>query len=216
MNTGCSAKKSLHASERDSPRVEQARADYEQTALVRLDTAHFHFLDETGLRLDYTRAVGAERAVGAVPVRRGSSLTLIGTLSMAGLGAVQLLEGALTQRSFVFYVVHCLAPTLRPGDVLVLDNLSVHKVQGAAEWLVTRGVEVLFLPPYSPDFAPIEQAWSKLKTKLRSAQARTRQALEEALSAAIHWITSDDAKAWFGHCGYSPNLNGYTSRETAI
>ncbi len=177
-----------------------------QTAQARSDSARFHFLDKTGLRLDHTRryarAAGAERAVGTVPVRRGGSLTLIGALSVAGLGAVQLLEGALNQRSFAFYVVHCLAPTLAPGDVLILDNLPVHHLTGLREWLAARGIEVLFLPPYSPDFAPIEQAWSKLKTKLRSAQARTRQALEEALEAAIKWITGDDAKAWFGHCGY--------------
>jgi transposase len=99
-------------------------------------------------------------------------------------------------------VVHCLAPTLAPSDVLVLDNLPVHHLRGLREWLAARGIDVLFLPVYSPDFAPIEQAWSKLKTKLRTAQARTRQALQEAVQAAIDWISGDDAKAWFNHCGY--------------
>lgn len=138
----------------------------------------------------------------AVPLKRGPSLTLIGTLSAQGLGAVQFFEGALNYERFALYVSRFLAPTLRRGDVLVLDNLSVHKIGGLREWLAERGVQVLFLPPYSPDFSPIEQAWSKLKTALRTAQARSRQALEEAIQAAVGWITSADAQHWFDHCGY--------------
>ncbi|WP_425554634.1 transposase, partial [Georgenia daeguensis] len=108
-----------------------------------------------------------------MPLRRGPALTLIGALSVHGLGAVQLLQGALNQRSFAFYVAYCLAPTLRPGDVLVLDNLPVHHLTGLREWLAKRGVELVFLPPYSPDFNPIELAFSKLKTWLRTAQAES-------------------------------------------
>ena len=206
MNTNYGAKKSLHAAERDTQRVRAARQQHVDAVCTRPDVARFHFLDETSLRRDYARtharAMGGQRAGGAVPLRRGSSRTLLGALSVRGLGAVQVLNGPLTQRSFAFYVAHCLAPTLRRGDVLVLDNLPVHHLTGLREWLAERGVEVLFLPPYSPDFAPIEQAWSKLKTKLRQAQARTQQALEEALHAAIDWITSQDAQQWFNHCGY--------------
>lgn len=172
----------------------------------RADVHRFYFLDETGLRLDYTRryarAPGGRRAGGAVPLRRGKSLTLIGALGMRGLKAVQLLEGALNQRNFAFYIRHILAPQLRRGDVLVLDNLPVHKLAGLQQELARHGVQVLFLPPYSPDFTPVEQAWSKLKTKLREAQARTRQALEAAVQTAIDWITSTDALGWFNHCGY--------------
>lgn len=177
-----------------------------QTVCTRPDVARFHFLDETGLRLDYcrqyARAPGGQRVGQAVPLTRGRSLTLIGALSVQGLGAVQLLEGGLNYTNFAWYVTECLGPTLRRGDVLVLDNLSVHKLPGVVEWLAERGVEVVFLPPYSPDFSPIEQAWSKLKTALRAAQARTRQALEQALHEAISWITSQDARNWFDHCGY--------------
>ena len=95
-----------------------------------------------------------------------------------------------------------LAPTLRSGDVLVLDNLAVHRISGLREWLAERGVQVLFLPPYSPDFSPIEQAWSKLKTAVRTAQAQSRAALEAAVQAAVDWISSQDAQHWFDHCGY--------------
>ena len=86
--------------------------------------------------------------------------------------------------------------------MLVLDNASAHKLGGVGEWLAERGVELLFLPPSSPDLTPVEQAWSKLKTKLRAAQARTRDALEQALQEVIDWITSADARGWFNHCGY--------------
>ena len=112
------------------------------------------------------------------------------------------LDGALNAASFAVYLEQVLGPTLVPGDVVVLDNLPVHKVAGMAQLVETRGARLLFLPPYSPDFAPIEQAWSKLKTALRTTQARTREALEQALDQALAWITSQDAQNWFDHCGY--------------
>lgn len=182
------------------------RQGYVETVAQHHDTRRFHFLDETGLRLDacrrYGRAPGGQRVGQAVPLKRGPSLTLIGTLSPQGLGAVQLFEGALNYERFALYVSQFLAPTLRSGDVLVLDNLAVHKIDGLREWLAERGVQVLFLPPYSPDFSPIEQAWSKLKTAVRTAQAQSREVLEAAVQAAIDWISSHDAQHWFDHCGY--------------
>lgn len=183
-----------------------ARGPYVQAVVPRPDVARFHFLDETGLRLDqcrrYARAMGGRRVGQAVPRNRGRSLTLIGALSVHGLHGVQLLSAPLNRRSFALYIARILAPQLRRGDVLVLDNLRVHHLTGLGEWLGKRGIEVLFLPPYSPDFSPVEQAWSKLKTKLRDAQARTEQALKAALQAAIDWISAQDARHWFGHCGY--------------
>lgn len=182
------------------------RREFVETVAQHYDPRRFHFLDETGLRLDecrrYGRAVGGQRVGQAVPLRRGTSLTLIGALSAQGPVGVQAFAGALTQERFVWYVSGFLAPVLRPGDVLVLDNLSAHKVSGLREWLAERGVDVLFLPPYSPDFSPVEQAWSKLKTSLRTAQARGWEALQEALRAAVDWISSADAQHWFDHCGY--------------
>jgi transposase len=169
-----------------------------EAVCTRPDVARFHFLDETGLRLDYARtharAAGGARVHGAVPLQRGRALTLIGALSVRGLGAVQVLEGALTYRSFALYIAHCLAPTLRKGDVLVLDNLRVHHIGGLRPWLAERGVELLFLPPYSPDFSPVEQAWSKLKTKLRASAARSYDALIAALREAVTWISSQDTR----------------------
>jgi transposase len=112
------------------------------------------------------------------------------------------LDGALNRDSFAAYLAQVLGPTLVPGDVVVLDNLPVHKVAGMAELVEARGARLLFLPPYSPDFAPIEQAWSKLHTALRTAMARPRDALERALGQAVAWITSQHAQNWFDHCGY--------------
>jgi transposase len=199
--------KSLHATERDTPRVHALRSAHVEVIAQRPDVTRFHFLNETGLRLDYTRRVGrargGRRVAGAVPLRcPARSLTLIGALSVRGLHGVQVRVGALNQHGFALYISRLLAPQLRRGDVLVLDNLRVPHLTGLREWLAQRGIEALFLPPYSPDFTPIEQAWRKLKTKLRQAQARTREALEEALHAAIDWITSYDAKAWLNRCGY--------------
>ncbi|RZJ94138.1 MAG: IS630 family transposase [Hymenobacter sp.] len=196
----------MHAKERDTPRVVALRQDFVETVAQHHDTRRFHFLDETGLRLDacrrYARAPGGQRVGQTVPLQRGPSLTLIGTLSAQGLGAMQLFEGALNYERFALYGSRFLAPTLRRGDVLVLANLAVHKIGGLREWLAERGVAMLFLPPYSPDFSPIEQAWSKLKTAVRTAQAQSRQALEQAVQAAVDWSSSTDAKNWFDHCGY--------------
>lgn len=170
------------------------------------DPTRFKFVDETGMHLAFTRrygrAPGGQRVGQGVPLRVGTAVTVVGALTVDGLEAVMSLDGALNRYSFAAYLEQVLGPTLVPGDVVVLDNLRVHHVAGMAELVEARGARLLFLPPYSPDFAPIEQAWSKLKTKLREAQARTRQALEEALAQAMDWITAQDAQNWFDHCGY--------------
>ncbi len=170
------------------------------------DPRRFKFVDETGLHLAfarrYGRAPGGQRVGQGLPLRVGTPVTLVGALTVNGLEAVMSLDGALNRDSFAAYLDQVLGPTLVPGDVVVLDNLSVHKVAGMAALVEARGARLLFLPPYSPDFAPIEQAWSKLKAALRTAAARTRQALEQALTDAVAWITSQDAQNWFDHCGY--------------
>lgn len=170
------------------------------------DPRRFKFVDETGLHLAfarrYGRAPGGQRVGQGVPLRVGTAVTVVGALTINGLEAVMSLDGALNQDSFAAYLAQVLGPTLVPGDVVVLDNLPVHKVAGMAALVEARGARLLFLPPYSPDFAPIEQAWSKLKTALRTAAARTHQALQQALTDAVAWITSQDAQNWFDHCGY--------------
>ena len=137
-----------------------------------------------------------------MPRRSGDNVTVVGALTGKGLEAVMKLDGALNEAAFAAYLNQVLGPTLRPGDVVVLDNLRVHKMDGMAERVAAYGARLLFLPPYSPDFNPIELAWSKLKTALRTAPARTRQALSDALTQACQWSTETDAQNGFAHCGY--------------
>ena len=122
---------------------------------------------------------------------------------MDGSTACLSIEGTTDTAVFDTYIRQVLAPTLRAGDILVLDNLSSHKNEPTLEWLAQAGVEVVFLPPYSPDLNPIEKMWSKVKAALRSAAARTPADLVEAIGEALRCVTRQDAVNWFAHCGYS-------------
>lgn len=170
------------------------------------DVTRFHFVDETSTNLTYCRrygrAPGGARVGQGAPLHGGPNVTLIAALTPQGLGAAMSVSGAVNGEVFAAYLEQVLGPTLRPGDVVVLDNLPAHKVDGLAALVEQRGARLLYLPPYSPDFNPIELAFSKLKTKLRQLQARTREALEEAIQAATEWISDQDARNWFAHCGY--------------
>lgn len=195
----------MHAAERDTGRVRALRQEFIE-AIQHEDVTRLKFVDETSVNLTYTRrygrALGGQRVDAAVPLRNGPNVTIVAALSAQGVEAVMELEGALNTASFAVYLAQVLGPGLRPGDVVVLDNLPVHKAAGLAEVVAARGARLLYLPPYSPDFTPIELAFSKLKTHLRTAAARTREALRPALDAALAWITTQDAQNWFDHCGY--------------
>lgn len=151
----------------------------------------------------YARAVGGQRAIGHVPAGHWTQLTILSALSLTGLGATMTVDAATDTDVFVAYVRQLLVPTLRPGQVVVLDNLGAHKAAVARRLIENAGCRLLFLPPYSPDFNPIEQAWSKLKTLLRGAAARTREVLEAALRTFLDQITAADARGWFAHAGYA-------------
>ena len=170
------------------------------------DVTRLVFVDETSTNLTYCRRYGrapaGRRVDQAVPLHAGPNVTLIAALTPDGLGALLSVDGAVNGEVFAAYLDQVLGPTLRPGDVVVLDNLSVHKVAGLEEIAQKYNARLRYLPPYSPDFNPIELAFSKLKTWLRTAQARTRDVLEDAIRAAAGWITQQDAKNWFDHCGY--------------
>ena len=128
---------------------------------------------------------------------------MISSIRRDGSTAAMTVEGATTSEVFRAYVEHILVPTLRPGDIVVLDNLSPHKDKEALALIKQAGAEVRFLPPYSPDFNPIEKMWSKVKALLRSAKARTDEALLSAIGSALSRVTAQDAKGWFASCGYS-------------
>ena len=165
------------------------------------------FVDESGVNIAMTRRYGrgprGKRVQDATPKNWGRNVTVLGSLSCQGLEAVMTVEGATDAAVFRAYVSQVLAPTLQPGDVVVMDNLGAHKVDGIQSVIEARGAILRYLPPYSPDYSPIESCWSKLKTCLRGIKARTRDALDAALSLAIHTVSSSDAHGWFAHCGYS-------------
>ncbi len=153
----------------------------------------------------YGRAPKGERVVGSAPHNYGSNVTMVGAIGVNGINAAMSFEGAMNGDVFRVFVELVLSPTLKPGEVVVMDNLSSHKVKGIKEAIERRGARLLYLPPYSPDFSPIEPCWSKVKTFLRKAKARTVDALNEAIDQAIDQVTGSDAKGWFRHCGYSLN-----------
>jgi transposase/uncharacterized protein YnzC (UPF0291/DUF896 family) len=198
-------KKTLHASERDTDEARQARRDY-WTQLSGCALERVKFVDESGMNVAMTRRFGrapvGQRVHDAVPKNWGKNITILGALSCGGLDAVMTIKGATDAAVFLTYVSEVLAPTLRPGDLVVMDNLGAHKGEGIATAIEARGARLLYLPPYSPDYSPIEACWSKLKTFLRAAKARTREALEQALVAAMDWVTAADVQGWFNHCGY--------------
>jgi transposase len=187
-------------------RDEEERAAW-RAAVAARDPQRFVFVDESGTHTSLTRlyawAPHDRRASGSVPRNHGKNTTLVAALTPEGLREPWLIEGAMDTLTFEWYITEQLAPTLHPGQVVVLDNLSAHKAASIREALAARGCELLFLPPYSPDFTPIEQAFSKLKAIRRGLGARTREALEEAVRLAIDAITSADATAWFTHAGYT-------------
>ena len=185
----------------------EARAAY-RAAVTPLAPETVVVVDECGVATNlvrrYGRAPKGERAVGQAPYGRWERLTILGGLSLAlGLGACMSVEGAADTDVVVAFVEQVLVPTLRPGQVVVLDNLAPHKAQRVRTRIEAAGCRLLLLPPYSPDFNPIEQAWSKLKALLRGIGARTKEALNAALTAVLDRITTTDAQSWFAHCGYA-------------
>ena len=150
----------------------------------------------------YGRAPKGERVVGSVPQNYGPNVTVLAALGEQGLHAMMTVEGATDADVFRAYVKQVLGPTLAPGDIVVLDNLRAHKAVGIQQMLARRRVRLRYLPPYSPDLSPIEPCWSKVKMGLRTAKARTRAALDAALSQALATVTAVDAYNWFRHCGY--------------
>lgn len=168
-------------------------------------------MDESGIstamtRL-YARSPVGERAHGSSPAGHWTQRTILGGLSLQGLIACMSIEAATDTPVFVAFTRPVLVPALRPGQVVILDNLSPHKADEVRALIEAAGCRLLLLPPYSPDLNPVEQAWSKLKTLLRSAAARTKAALEEALTAVIDEITAADAHGYFAHCGYASTPN---------
>jgi transposase len=165
------------------------------------------WVDECGTHTSmtrlYARAPKGKRAHGSVPRNRGTNTTLIASMTLQGaMGEAMAVEGSTKAFVFEAYVEHFLAPTLQEGQIVVMDNLGAHKTDRARELIEERGCELWFLPAYSPDLNPIEEAFSKVKAYLRKAAARTRDALVEAMGQALSAVTPRDVAGWFAHCGY--------------
>jgi transposase len=196
-------KKTLGATERN----EEERASWREQ-IKELDAKRLVVLDECGSNIAltprYARAHKGHRARGSVPRNRGKNTTLLASLSLEGIGASMIIEGAANATAFEAYLHHLLVPSLRPGQIVVMDNLSVHKGARVRQLIEDKGCQLLFLPAYSPDLSPIEETFSKIKAYLRRAGARTHEALEEAICQALQTVTSQDAHGRFRHCGYLP------------
>lgn len=195
-------KKTVGASERD----EQQRQHF-RDRLAQQPESRFVIIDESGTNLNltrrYARAPRNQRAHGSVPRNTPPNTTLIAALSLSGMGPALMFGGATDTAAFEVYIEQVLGPSLVPGQIVVMDNLSAHKRARVRELIEAQGCQLWFLPPYSPDLSPIELAFSKLKACLRRACARTQEALEDAIAGALAEITPADARSYFTHCGYN-------------
>jgi transposase len=192
----------LGAGERD----EFLRAAWRLLFAEWTDVEDLVFVDEMGTNVSlspiYAWSRRGERAHAKAPRNWGKNVTLLASITARGLGPCLAVEGPTTREVFETYLEWVLAPALRPGQTVVVDNLSSHKGGRVKEIVAGRGCELVYLPPYSPDLNPIEQAFSKVKGLMRKAEARTREALVEAMGRALDALTSRDARGFFGHCGY--------------
>jgi transposase len=148
----------------------------------------------------YARSLGGRRIYESTPGGHWNIMTILGAMSLRGMVATMTIEAATDAEIFLAYIEHVLCPALKPGDVVVMDNLSSHKVNGVRKRIEEAGAAVMYLPPYSPDLNPIEKAWAKLKQLLRAAKARSKETLDQAIAEALKLISADNAKAWFKHC----------------
>ena len=192
----------MKAGERD----EFLRAAWQVLVAGKLDARELVFVDEMGTHTSLAPVYGysprGERVYLEVPRNHGKNTTLIASMSVGGMGQCLAVEGTTTKVLFEAYIDRVLAPSLRIGQVIVMDNLSVHKGEKVRELIEARGCDLIYLPPYSPDLNPIEEAFSKVKGLLRRAGARTREALIEAMGRALDAVTAKDTQGFFEHCGY--------------
>jgi len=195
-------KRSLGASERD----EFLRCAWRVLFAERVDAERLVFVDEMGANISlcpiYAWSRKGQRAFGNAPRNWGKNVTLLSSITAQGFGPCLAVEGPTTREVFEAYLERVLVPTLEPGRIIVLDNLSAHKRGRVEEIVEARGCELVYLPPYSPEFNPIEQAFSKIKGLMRKAEARTREALIEAMGRALDAVSASDVRGFFEHCGY--------------
>jgi transposase len=199
-------KKGFVATERESERVKDARKAF-MAWMPRLDSSRLVFIDETwtsvGMARKHARAQRGQVVMDTVPGSARSTVTLIGGLTVDGLIGAMTVNGGTDTEVFLAFLSEVLLPQLDPGDVLIMDNLAAHHSQRVRDLLVEWRMGVIFLPPYSPDLNPIEMVWAKLKSLLRAARARTRDALDQAIAAAMAHVSTQEARRYIRHAGYT-------------
>jgi transposase len=199
----------LHASEQDRPDVAQARSQWKQDQ-PQQEVTRLIFVDETWTKTNMTRLRGrapiGQRLIAKVPHGHWKTTTLIAALGCSGVICSTVVDGAVNAETFEAFVEQVLVKELKPGDLVVMDNLSSHKRSRTRKLIQAAGAEVAFLPPYSPDFNPIEMIFAKVKQLLRSLACRTRQALWEAMQPVLDRVSPGDAANCFRHCGYTLRL----------
>jgi transposase len=197
----------VHAAEQERPDVALARADWLRDQPL-LDPAKLVFIDETGtstsMARNYGRARRGLRALGRVPWGHWKTVTFTAALRLEGIAAPFVIDEPMNGAIFVEYIRQCLVPTLRPGDIVVMDNLPAHKNGRVRELIEAAGAGLRYLPPYSPDFNPIEQAFAKLKALLRHAKERSVPGLYDRIGVLIDRYKPDECKNYFTNSGYAP------------
>jgi len=200
------SKKTLKASEQEREDIANSRDEWRKFQGA-ADARRLVFLDESGLKTNMTRRYGrarnGNRCLDSAPCGHWETVTILSSIRLDGTTESLVFEGSVDRKMFDAYIKEGLAPTLRPGDIVVMDNLNAHKSQEAREAIRTQQAEVLFLPAYSPDFNPIEKMWSKVKQALRGIQPRTEEELIAATATALDAISAHDAQGWFNACGYT-------------
>ena len=198
-------KKTIHAAERSREDVKQKREEWKEFQRT-VDPTKLIFIDESGVNTGMTRLYGRapknQRVVDAIPDIRFTRTTVLSSVRMDGTIVPCVFEDALNGELFREYVRVFLVPTLKPGDIVVMDNLSSHKVSGIVEMIEAAGAQTRFLPPYSPDLNPIELMWSKMKAILCKLKIRSRDLLDDAIVTALDSVTVSDITNWFAHDGY--------------
>ena len=196
----------MRASEQDRPDVAAARTDWRRVTPA-IDPARFVFLDESGVATDLLRRYGRSRRGLRVhdhaPHHHWQTSTFVAGLRVTGLTAPTLFDGPMDGECFLAYVDQMLGPTLQAGDIVVMDNLAAHKVEGVRERIEAAGAQLWYLPPYSPDLNPIELWFAKLKALLRTARRRTVEELWDTVGACLALFSATECRNYFRHCGYT-------------
>ena len=198
-------KKTLRASEQEREDITEQRLRWHEFQ-TKADPCKLIFLDESGAKTNmtrlYDRALKGRRCYDKAPVGRWESITMLSSIRLDGEIQSLMFEGAVDRKMFEAYIEQVLGPSLRPGDIVIMDNLSSHKSRVAQEFVESRSASYVFLPAYSPDFNPIEKMWSKIKQILRSLKARAEEELFDAVAKALSMVTAEDTQGWFKSCGY--------------